>query len=214
MSVMVLGACSNGVGNSAGGGEGGHTPATQGITNGVVKVQAVIPVTMDRAGLIRPNARIDNPITIINPSNVKFEIAGNAVTIPTITNGMLDLGKLTIGELFDNDLSVCGANGKTRCTRGYIQMYTTGTPGAGIWNKDGGYGMPMYANQTGATRLVIGLGAANAAVVHEFSLSGVKGVLRLSDLPSPAVYEMKTDFTDAGAGTYSTNLVVEYGLLP
>lgn len=213
--AFALSACQSSTNNSSSPG-GSRTPeSSQGITNGVVKVMAYVPVEMDGSGNIRSAAKVENPVTIVNPTNVKFEISGNAITYPPITNAMLDFGKLTIGDVFDNNLSVCGANGKTRCTKAYIQMYTIGTPGAGVWNTDGSSGgMPIYANQTGSARLTVGLNAANAAVVQQFTIAAVKNVLRLSDFPTAAAYEMRSDFTNAGAGTYSTTLVVEYGLLP
>jgi hypothetical protein len=60
--------------------------------------------------------------------------------------------------------------------------------------------------------LTVGLGAANAAVVQKISIAANKHVLHLSDFPS-SQYQMRTDFTEAGAGSYSTTLVIEYGLL-
>ena len=184
-----------------------------GYVNGVVKVTAEIPVTIGANGEVQMAARVDSPVTIINPSAVTFALSDAAITSPPISNAMLEFGKLGIGELFDNSLNVCGSTGKKKCTKAYVQIYTIGKPGAGMWNVEGGYGMPIYANQVASPRLVVGLGASSAAVVQTVAIAANKNVLRLSDFPIAPAYEVRTDFTQAGSGTYSTTVVVEYGLL-
>lgn len=186
---------------------------SQGFVNGVVKVTAEFPVQIGGMGEVQSAARVESPVTITNPSAVTFVLSDKAITSPSISNTLLDFGKLGIGELFDNSLNVCGSTGKKKCTKAYIQMYTIGKPGAGLWNVDGGYGMPIYANQTSSPRLVVGLGAANAAVLQTVAIPANKNVLRLSDFPVVPAYELRTDFTQAGAGVYTTTVVVEYGLL-
>jgi hypothetical protein len=184
-----------------------------GFTNGVVKVTAEFPVQVGSNGEVESAARIENPVTIVNPSAVTFSLNAASILSPAISNSMLDFGKLGIGELFDNSLNVCGTTGKKKCTKAYIQIYTIGKPGAGMWNAEGAYGMPIYANQVGSPRLVVGLGAPSAAVLQTIPIPANKNVLRLSDFPVAPSYELRTDFTQAGAGTYTTNVVVEYGLL-
>jgi hypothetical protein len=60
--------------------------------------------------------------------------------------------------------------------------------------------------------LTVGLGAANAAVMQTISIAATKRVVRLSDFSPMPNYNIKFDFTDAGAGDYSTTIVLEYGL--
>lgn len=188
-------------------------PQTGTDVGGVVKGTAYIPVEVAADGSMRPSASITYPVTIVNPPNVRFNVDTSKMVVPVISNTMLEFGKAELSELHDNNLSVCGSNGSTKCTSAYVRMYTTGKPGAGVWNSaDGGYGMPIYANMTGTPRLTVGLNAANAAIVQKITIGGNKHVLNLNDFPT-AAYEMRADFTEAGAGTYSATLVIEYGLL-
>ncbi len=184
-----------------------------GITDGVARVTAYIPVDLDNNGLFKVSATISNPVTIVNPAHVTFTLDGAGILNPPITNALLNFGKLAIGSLSDNNLRQCGTDGRAKCTRAYIQMYTTGVAGAGLWNAVGGYGMPIYTNLTGSPRLTIGLNQANAAVVQQITIPTPRNVLRLSDFTVTPSYEMRADMTEAGAGSYSTTLVVEYGLL-
>lgn len=144
----------------------------------------------------------------VRPLGTQFDLDFGQAVIPPITNTMLYFGKLAIAQLNDDNLRSC--NGK-QCTRAFIRMYTTGTPGAGAWNAAGGYGMPIFANRTGESMKTVGLNATGAAVVQTYAIPTTKKSLSLADFPS-ANYEMRADFTQAGAGTYSTTLVVEYGL--
>lgn len=143
-----------------------------------------------------------------HPTAVRFSLDFSQAALPPIRNQMLYFGKLAIAELSDNDLRSC--NGR-QCTRAFIRMYTTGTAGAGAWNNAGAYGMPIYANRTGEAAKTVGLNVAGAAVVQTYTIPANKTSLSLADFPS-AAYEMRSDFMDAGAGTFGTTLVVEYGL--
>jgi hypothetical protein len=128
---------------------------------------------------------------------------------PTISNAVLDFGFLQLSQLLDNDLKVCGATGKEKCQTAFIRMYTTGTPSAGLYNTVDQYGAPIQAGQT--TLSTVGLNSSGALYLQTLTLPNSKNVLRLTDFPNPK-YNVKVDFTDAGAGTYATTLVLEYGL--
>lgn len=185
---------------------------SEGIVNGVVKARAEIPVMVSSSGHIRVQAVVDVPITVVNPANTRFSLDTTGMVTPVISNTMLDFGVLKISDLFDNDLKVCGTNNKKKCTKAYIQIYTKGAPGAGLYNADGGYGMPFYANKSGEAPILIGLDAPAAAVVHQLDIPNNKNVLRLSDFAG-AIYELHSDFTDAGAGSYQATAVIEYGVI-
>ena len=151
----------------------------------------------------------DGQVTVsATPFDARFSLNFDQATIPAIRNQMLYFGKVAIAELSDTNLFSC--NGR-RCTRAYIRMYTTGAPGAGAWNQVGGYGMPIYTNRTGEAMKTVGLNVAGAAIVQTYTIPVTKLAISLNDFPG-AAYEMRADFTEAGAGTYATTLVVEYGL--
>lgn len=185
---------------------------SQGITSGVVRAQAYFDVQVGDQGEVSISKKVEIPVTVVNPSNVRFALNTDAFIFPNMSNALLSFGKIAIGDLFDNDLKICGTNKNKKCAKAYIQIYTIGTAGSGLYNAVGGYGMPLFAIPNGGSNMAVGLEAANAAVVQTVNLATAKNVLRLSDFPTP-VYEIQSDFTEAGAGSYSTTLVVEYGLL-
>ena len=120
-----------------------------------------------------------------------------------------NFGTLQLANLQDNQLKVCGTNGKTKCGTAMIRIYTTGTSGAGLWNADDQYGAPITAGKS--TLAPVGLNASGAAIVQQISIPANKHVLTLQDFASPK-YAMEVDFTQAGTGTYSSTLVIEYAL--
>lgn len=210
-SALILAACSPDKHNVASGVDDPQQPESS-EAYGVVRATAYMDVDIGANGEITPSARASYPVTIVNPPSVTFNIDTSRMVVPAISNTMLNFGKIAISALVDNQLRICGSNSKKKCGQAFIRMYTTGTAGAGIWNAEGGYGMPIYANKTGSAQLTVGLDAARAAVVQTVAIPANKNVLRLTDFPTPA-YEMRSDFTEAGAGSYSTTLVIEYGLL-
>jgi hypothetical protein len=206
----VLTSCNSQMRSQANTSDGDQTQVSAGL-NGVVKARALIPLTAVEGSLsIRALKQL--PIKIINLANVRFDISTADFKVPEISNSLLEFGKLSLADLFDNDLRVCGADKKSKCSKAYIQIYTTGTDGPGFYNEEGGYGMPISTNQVKGTPLWVGLEVPNAAVVQTIDLDPKKRVLRLVDFPTPQ-YELRSDFSEAGAGVYNTTLVIEYGLL-
>lgn len=147
------------------------------------------------------------PMTATVAANVRYTVDATNFVTPTPVD-LASYGTLDVTDLRDNDLRVCGAGGTSRCTTGYIRIYTSGSPGAGLWNAAGGYGVPI---KTGTT--TVGLGTGGAAVVKTAAI-GSANVLRLRDFTTASSLQVPVaaDFTDAGAGSYSTTLVLEYGL--
>ena len=96
-----------------------------------------------------------------------------------------------------------------------IRTYTTGRAGPGVWNDEDAYGAPIAASMDptlpGGT---VGLDPAGAYVLQSIAIPPSKHTIKLSDFTPAPRYNYKADFTEAGAGTYSTTLVVEYVLAP
>jgi len=150
-------------------------------------------------------------ISVTNAAMSTMIVDSSLFAAPPITNAILDFKYLQISALLDNQLDLCGANSNQHCNTALIRMYTTGTAAAGLYNSVDNYGAPITAGQT--TLGSVGLGAANADILQSISLSSDKHVVHLSDFVSPR-YDVQVDFTNAGAGSYSTTLVVEYALTP
>ncbi len=150
-------------------------------------------------------------ITVTNSSSAAMTISTSLFSIPTIASEMLDFGFLQVSALLDNDLKQCGNNSNQKCGTAIIRMYTTGVAGEGLYNATDGYGAPITAGQS--TLSTVGLDGAGAAVMQSISIPNNKHVLRLSDFTNPK-YNVKSDFSNAGAGSYSTTLVIEYALAP
>lgn len=144
------------------------------------------------------------PITYVNAAAVQYTITPSFGS-PTLTGDELDLGTIGLATIDDNSLKVCGAGGNTKCTKAIIRLYTTGTS-AGFIHSTDGYSVPVLSGGN-----EIGLGAANAVIVQQVTIASNKNRLRLSDFPAPT-YPVKADMSNAGAGSYSMTLVMEYVL--
>ena len=152
-------------------------------------------------------------INIINSPSTKIEFDTSKFIVPTSSNGendALSFGSITLSQLRDNNLAIC-VDGKTQCGSAVIRMYTTDAAGAGLWNTAGGYGAPLKAGQS--TMGTVGLGTAGALGVQTVTLTSNIHVLHLKQFTDPT-YQIETDMSNAGAGTYTTTLVIEYILKP
>ncbi|MGE3682875.1 MAG: hypothetical protein AB7G93_14215 [Bdellovibrionales bacterium] len=191
-----------------------QSPVEVGFTiQGVVKGRAVLQVSTDKRGdrvISSESGKI--PISIVNGPDVHFSVDTSTFQIPEIANAVLDFGSLGIADLFDNDLKVCGANGKKKCSLAFIRVYTTGTPGPGLYNLDENYGLPITSRLDGGIEQTVGLDQNGAAVMQTVPITNKMHVLRLADFSPTPVYFIKSDFTQAGSGDFSTTLVIEYGL--
>lgn len=152
----------------------------------------------------------NEPINVTVAPSTTMSVDASKFVVPAITNTVLDFGDLTVNGLSDNNLMVCGTNGTTQCGTAVLRVYTTGTAGAGLWNTAGGYGAPITASLT--TPLTVGLAVANAAVMETYSIPSTTHVMHLSSFSTAPTFDVQIDFTNAGAGSYSTTLVVEYAL--
>ena len=154
------------------------------------------------------------PVNVVNSASTSMSLDSSQFVVPTISNALLDFGYLNISELKDNNLNLCGTDSKHHCGTALIRIYTVGTAGPGLYNPTDDFGAPITAGLPGTTLGTVGLDVSNAAIVQSITLPGHKHTIKLSDFSPTPHYDVKADFTDAGAGSYSTTLVVEYGLAP
>lgn len=184
----------------------------------IVKSRSVLALAVGTSGLkpqvaaALPTGSSQLPISVISApsSTVTFNTAN--LVVPTVTSSVLSLGNIALTQLSDNNLGICGTNGRTKCTSAVIRMYTTGVAGAGIYNTADEYGAPLNAGQT-SPYATVGLSSTSAAILQTFVIPKSMHVLTASSFTNP-VYAVQADFSNAGAGSYSTNLVIEYVLLP
>ena len=148
------------------------------------------------------------PINVAIAAKTQFDISNSNFKTPDPT-GLASFGTLDITALLDNNLTVCGASGTSRCTKAIIRIYTSGTPGPGLWNAVSGYGLPI---SSGAT--AIGLDVAGAHVVSSAAISANTRVLNLKsfNINGNLQIPIAVDFSDAEAGSYSSTLNIEYVL--
>lgn len=151
------------------------------------------------------------PITVGNGISTSMKMDTSQFVIPVVCNKIVDFGFIGLSSLDDNNLNVCGPKGNEHCGTALIRMYTTGTAGAGLWNDVDQFGAPI---SVGEPSQVVGLGSAGAVVLQKISIPKSKHVVRLSDFAPVPRYSVKSDFSDAGAGNYTTTLVIEYALAP
>ncbi len=205
--IVVLGACGKKDSNT------GNSGNQFDENNVVVRSRATFELTTDsESGSMKFRAAASGsvPVTVTNAALTDMSIDASAFVVPTISNAVLDFGTIALATLTDNDLKVCGAGGNQKCNTALLRMYTTGTAKAGLYNAADDYGLPITATLT--TPLTVGLGVANAAIMQTLSLPANKRVVRKADFSPAPTYNMKIDFTDAGVGSFSTTIVLEYAL--
>lgn len=122
----------------------------------------------------------------------------------TATTDSFVLGNVVLVALQDNDLKQCGPNHNVQCNHAGIRMYVQSN--TGLWNSTDNYGTPLLANG-----LSVGTSAANAAIVALYPVSPNQHAISLANF-NPAKYLMTANFSQAGTGTYSATLVLEYYL--
>ncbi|MGK5084779.1 hypothetical protein WDW37_15905 [Bdellovibrionota bacterium FG-1] len=153
-------------------------------------------------------------VSVVNSPSTSMTIDASQWVIPNISMAILDFGVLALGDLKDNNLNLCGANGTTHCGTAMIRMYTTGQAGAGMWNGVDQFGAPISAGLVGGAGASVGLNAAAAVVLQTATIAANKHVFKLADFAVAPKYDVKVDFTNAGAGTYATTIVIEFALAP
>ncbi|MEK6706523.1 MAG: hypothetical protein AABZ06_12130 [Bdellovibrionota bacterium] len=185
--------------------DGDRLPLLKNKKSAVIKSR----VTMDLGAMGAVDG--SKSVTVVNAASTTAAFDDSLFIIPEISNGLMDFGYLQFTALTDNDLKQCGPNNNQQCGTAFFRIYTTGQGGSGFWNAADGYGAPITGGQQG-NLLSVGLGSDNAAVVQTLSIPNNKHVVNLSDFSPAPKYNIKGDFTEAGAGSYSATIVVEYGL--
>ena len=142
-----------------------------------------------------------SPSASMTMSNASF-------SVPTMTSDLLSFGSLNITALRDNNLKVCGT-GTQKCTAAAFRVYTTGQSGAGVWHSTDGYGAPLNVAVGTGSYSAAGLGSANADYVEQITITSGMNVVNLSNFTYPDIL-VQGDFTNAGAGSYSTTINVEF----
>lgn len=221
---IILAACSGG----SSGPSTSHGPMPQmgsaSANSVVVKSRAIVQVTMNGAGEMtgmrfapapNPSTSATQSIEVTNAANTSMTIDNSGWIMPTVENSVVDFGYLAIATLVDNNLNTCGAAGNEHCGIAMIRAYNIDRPGAGVWNEIDQYGAPISVSPEGTVPTgTVGLGDAEAYVLQSIEIPAAKRVVRLADFGAAPRYNVKADFTDAGAGSYSAVLVIEYALAP
>ena len=140
-----------------------------------------------------------------------FTINTGNISVSETSESVLDFGSIDISQLKVNKLKQCGVSNDQKCTSAIIRAYTTevsGHPGiGGFVNKTDGDGIPVKAGENTASSTV-GLNVANAVTLDSYTIPASDKKLTASDF-SGVVYEVEADFSNAGAGDYEMNLVIE-----
>jgi hypothetical protein len=212
MSLIALSACGTNINQNAN--DTSDTASTDESAPFILKSRATLNLqTGEETSTSSPATSSSaltetQPIVVTNAASSNMSLDATSFNIPTISNALLSFGYLQLKTLLDNDIKVCG-NGHQKCSKAIIRMYTAGTALAGIYNSVDNYGIPLYAGQT--TFSEVGLSATGAVTLQTFNIPNNRNTVQLADFPNPK-YNIQADFSDAGTGTFSTTLVVEYGL--
>jgi hypothetical protein len=115
-----------------------------------------------------------------------------------------------------------GQSGDLSKELGLSTAYTTQdarglAAGDGLWNADGGYGVPLTITDISNTPQVIQLGQGLAKELQGVTIPGPTNILThnhwKTGTPSVAPsYAVSADFSGAGAGIYSATIVFDYVL--
>jgi hypothetical protein len=149
-----------------------------------------------------------------NAVSVTFSLNTGGFSVPALSNAVLSFGTLVVSTLNDNNLDTCGVGNNQHCGTAGIRIYTSGVGGAGFWNSVDSFGAPITAKLGANPAQTLGLGVANAVTMQTDSIPNNVHTEKLSDFAVTPSYLFSVDMTDAGSGSYASNVVVEYFLAP
>lgn len=177
-------------------------------------VDLIMPRAFAYNGSTPPSATVS--ITYTNAASSNFALTPGAVSSsPTLSvDGLtLDFGSVSLGSLDDNALKKCGAvgtqagTGTQKCNRAVVRVYATGGDADGVFcNTAEVYCVPMKVNGNS-----FGVGVANAQEVLTHTIPTNVNRLRKSQLAT-TTWPLAVDMTNAGEGSYSATVVIEYVL--
>jgi hypothetical protein len=168
-------------------------------------------------GAAAPQATL-NAITYNNPASTVGFTLSQATTAGSYTGDILSFGNFAITGLDDNTLNKCSVSGvdsgagTAKCTRAAIRVYSaTGNlnSSTGVFcNATDNYCVPLTVNS-----VAVGVGVANAAYAQNLTIASNKNRLRVTDFTTAqANFPVAMDMSNAGSGSYSATLIVEYVL--
>lgn len=196
----------------SGGTEPAPAPQPGGQTTWIVQTRATVNLTVHTVlGLTTWTSTGSDNTDVVNATmspTATSTMSTASFSVPTMTSDLLSFGSLNLTALRDNNLKVCGT-GAQKCTAAALRIYTTGQAGAGFYNSADGYGAPLNVAVGTGSYATAGLGSANANYVEQITIAGNKNVINLSDFTYPNIL-VQGDFTNAGAGSYSTTINVEF----
>lgn len=152
-------------------------------------------------------------VTYNNAASVTFTINATGLVGGAFTGDTLSLGSFTLTALKDNNLKVCNPGGNTKCTQAILRVYNTGALAGFINTSDSPqYGAPVYT--TGDNPVTaLGLGSPGVEIEQLTGMVSSKHKVNLSDF-STTTFNVTSDFSNSGTGSYSMTYVVEYALAP
>lgn len=181
-------------------------------------IDLILPSAIAYNGGTPPNATL-NAITYNNPASAVGFTLSQATTVGSYTGDILGFGTFAITGLDDNQLRKCTtagndatAGGNNKCTQAAIRVYSaTGNLGGstGVFcNSSDGYCVPLMVDG-----LAVGVTSANAAYPQTLTIANNTNRLRANNFTSAkANFPVSMDMSNAGAGTYTATLIVEYVL--
>lgn len=160
-----------------------------------------------------PSASIN--ISYTNVAATSFNLtAASILSVPTLSvDGLtLNLGNIDLNTLDDNKLKVCSSvvgtqavSGTSKCNTAAIRVYAVSGDASGVFcNTAESYCIPMKVNGN-----TFGIGVANAQIPLTYTIPASTNRLLKSQLGT-TTFPLTVDMTNAGEGSFSSSVVVEY----
>lgn len=185
------------------------SPPKKPINNWKTLGKAVVTIGKADSYMLAENVSITYTSSIVTQFvlNVTTVVVGSEDE----SSYQLALGSFNIDKLRLNKLDVCGVGGNERCTAARIALYTQELIGytgiGGFVNIDEGYGVPILAE---GVALGLGSGSAIGVETLDITSTAIKRITAASFSYTP--YTLTSDFSNAGAGNYEVDVVIELQL--
>jgi hypothetical protein len=126
----------------------------------------------------------------------------------TATGALTTLGTISINQLSDNNL-VC--NTLYYCLVGEIRAYIQG-PYPGLYSAAANQSIPVYITTPQYSTQNVGLSSNQSIMLESYNIPSLTYALTQNNFSSNNGYTVLADFTQAAAGTFQGQLVLEYVL--